>query len=111
MFPAIYTSSSSLYILAPSYNPLMEPYTREVGSFAITGADFRSDRGTTGSRAGSRMKSIVELAHRCEGLGEESPADSSGTSPAPVARDPVGVGLTDGPGDPGWWTRWEGKPV
>jgi hypothetical protein len=63
MFPEIHTSPSCFYILAPSYNPVMEPYTREVGSFAITGADFRLDRATTGSRAGSRMKSVAEPDH------------------------------------------------
>lgn len=63
MFPEIYTCSSSFYILAPSYNPLLEPYTREVGSFAVTGVDFRPDWGTTGSRAGSLMKQVAELDH------------------------------------------------
>lgn len=68
MFPEIYTSSSCFYILAPSYNPLMEPYTRAIGSFAVTGADFRPHEGTTEARAGSRTEAVAELDHTRGGL-------------------------------------------
>jgi len=68
MFPQIYTSASCFYILAPSYNPLMDSYMREVGSFAITGADFRHDWGTTGSRDGSQIKPVRSGRHPDPGM-------------------------------------------
>jgi len=83
MFPEIYTSSSCFYILAPSYNPLMEPYQRAIGSIAIMGADFRPDRGTTGSRAGTRMEPVAELDHTIGDVRQVSGADRRRTLTGP----------------------------
>jgi len=57
MFPVIYSSTSDYCILLPSYNPLIERFARELGTLVNASAGSRFDRGGSGKRAVSRVKS------------------------------------------------------
>jgi hypothetical protein len=55
MFPVIYSSTTDFFILAPSYDPLIEPYAREPGALGKAGAGCRPGRSAPEYRADFRM--------------------------------------------------------
>lgn len=72
MFPVMYSPMSNLFILAPSYNPLVERYVHEVGGIARAIAGLRHHRGDHVQSDGSAMKSLDLTDHCGDGPGVNS---------------------------------------
>ncbi len=75
MFPVMYSPMSNLFILAPSYNPLVERYVHEVGGIARAIAGLRHHRGDHVQSDGSAMKSLDLTDHCGDGPGVQQPIE------------------------------------
>jgi len=111
MFPVIRSSTSILYILVPSYNPLIEGNARGGGDPGKRISDFRPGRGIAGNRAEIQSKSGREPDHVgaacCGGFGVCITAQTLGAFQAQTADHPNEVGATSEPRGRGWWAHWK----
>jgi len=111
MFPVTQSSTSILYILVPSYNPLIEENACGGGDLGRRIAGFRLGRGTGGNCAETQPQSGRELDHVgaawCGGLGVCVAVHTLGGPQAAAGDYPHEAGTTSGLGGRSWWARWK----